>query len=390
MLGFRSLENTVAVLFGGRSSEHEISLRSAVFILKNMPEKYRMIPVGIRRTGEYVSLEGTFSAHDFENIKPSDLAEIIEGKTPASLPQRQIVTTLFLPYRWEILKEYTESPLRILNLEAGVVFPVLHGPNGEDGRLQGLMELAETAYVGCDIRASVIGIDKSIQKALARDAGVPVAKFEVIDAEEWFENKETLVSRVEASLGFPAFVKPNALGSAVGCGRANDARELKKLIDEALKFDSKALVEEPMSGSEVECAFLGTGVNPRITTPGEIAPKDFYSYEAKYLNDDGAQLFVPARLDVQKTQELKQLAAKLARVFSLEGLCRIDFWNDKNSGRFVFNEFNSLPGLTSISMFPKLWEHEGVAAQVWIDELIQRAHARQRRLASMQFGTTAE
>ena len=386
MLGFGDIGNTVAVLFGGRSSEHEISLRSAVYILKNMPEKYRMIPVGIGRDGNFTSLDGTFNATDFAQCEPADLGEICQGRKPRFLPRSTPVKSLLLPSRREVLEDLPESPLRILNLEAGVFFPVLHGPNGEDGRLQGVFELAEVAYVGCDIRASVIGIDKNYQKILARDAGIAVAQFEVVEAEEWEEHAPRVVERVRKQIGFPCFVKPNALGSAVGVNRAKNEEELLRYISEALQFDEKALVEEPMTGTEVECAFLGSGVNPRITVAGEIAAKDFYSYEAKYVDDDGAAQFIPARLEPARMQDLRAQAAKLARLFSLSGLCRIDFWNCHKTGRFVFNEINTLPGLTSISMFPKLWEHEGVHGASWIDELIARAHARQKSLVTKQYG----
>ena len=386
MLGFGDLGNTVAVFFGGRSSEHEISLRSAVYILKNMPEKYRIIPVGISREGDLTSLDGTFNASDFAQCEPADLGEICNGRKPRFLPRSTPVKSLFLPNRVEVLSNMPESPLRILNLEAGVFFPVLHGPNGEDGRWQGVFELAEVAYIGCDSRASVLGIDKNVQKILARDAGIAVAKYEVVDAEEWDEHSARVVDRVRKQIGFPCFVKPNALGSAVGVNRANDEKELSQYVREALQFDEKALVEEPMTGTEVECAFLGTGVNARITVAGEIAAKDFYSYEAKYVDDDGAAQFIPARLDPARMQDLRAQAAKLARLFSLSGLCRIDFWNCHKTGRFVFNEINTLPGLTSISMFPKLWEHEGVQGVSWIDELLVRAVARQKSMVNKQYG----
>ena len=225
---------------------------------------------------------------------------------------------------------------------------------------------------------------------MARDAGILVAKYEVIDSEDWRENREKIMNRVEQNLGFPCFVKPNALGSAVGINRAKSRQELAESITLALKFDEKALVEEPMVGTEVECAFLGTGVHPRITTAGEIAAKDFYSYEAKYLQEDGASQFIPARLSPERMTELKDQAAKLARLFSLTGLCRIDFWNCHRTNRFVFNEFNTLPGLTSISMFPKLWEFEGVKGEVWMNELIGSAVKRRDDRTKLQYGIEAK
>lgn len=390
MLGHRDLENTVGVLFGGRSSEHEISLRSAVYVLKQMPTKYRIVPVGIRRDGSCVSLEGTFSSEDFKTLEPADLADLIAGRKIRSLPKANLVESLILPFRSETLATLPEYQVRLLNLECGVFFPVLHGPNGEDGRLQGVFEMAEVAYVGCDTRASVIGIDKHLQKLIAKQHGVPVARYELIELEDWQAHASRVIERVRTSIGFPCFVKPNSLGSAVGVNRAKDEGELSRYIHEALAFDDKALVEEPMTGSEVECAFLGTGVHPRITVAGEIAPKDFYSYEAKYQAADGADQFIPARLDAARMEELRGHAAKLARAFSLTGLSRLDFWNCHKTGRFVFNEVNTLPGLTSISMFPKLWEHEGVHGPQWIEELLEGAKRRRDQMLQRQFGITAK
>lgn len=389
MLGDPNVEKTVAVLFGGRSSEFEISLRSAVFVLKNIPEKYRVIPVGINRSGAYYSLEGTFYSHQFSQIVPEDLGLICEGKLPRLFQKHRVVPSLLLPYRREVLHAVGEGPMRLLNLEAGTIFPVLHGPNGEDGRLQGVCELAEIPYVGCDMRASVIGIDKDLQKRLARDAGVPVAKYEVVSLEGFQHDAEPFLKAIEKNIGFPCFVKPNALGSAVGVNRAKNLAELKTYLQQALAFDTKALVEEPMEGTEVECAFLGTRDAPRITIAGEVAPKDFYSYEEKYAAESEAAVYIPARLDPKRMAQLQAHARTIAVTFSLDGVSRIDFWNCTKSNRFVFNEVNTLPGLTSISQFPKLWEHEGVVGTQWIDEIITRAQTRAALWHKLQFGIRA-
>ena len=250
--------------------------------------------------------------------------------------------------------------------------------------------MAEVAYVGCDIRASVSGSDKHLEKRMAEQHGIPVAKYELIELEDWQAHASRVIERVRNNIGFPCFVKPNSLGSAVGVNRAKDEGELSKYIHEALAFDDKALVEEPMTGTEVECAFLGSGVHPRITVAGESAPKDFYSYEAKYQAADGAEQFIPARLNAARMEELRGYAAKLARAFSLSGLSRLDFWNCTKTGRFVFNEVNTLPGLTSISMFPKLWEHEGVLGPQWIEELVEGAKRRRSQSVQRQFGITAQ
>jgi len=384
---------TVAILFGGRSSEHEISLRSAIFILKNMPQNYSMILVGISREGSFFSIDGTFNSKELHEVTTADLATIIAGGVPAVLGKRENKKSILLPLRKvEIEKNssaFFSASMRILNLEASCIFPVLHGPNGEDGRLQGLFELAECAYVGCDLRASVVGIDKDIQKRLVRATGVAVAKYEVVELEEFENQKEKVLNRIEGILGFPCFVKPNSLGSAVGTGKALSQGDLERLLLEAFAFDQKALVEEMLVGSEVECAFLGTAFEPRITGAGEIATSDFYSYEEKYADSSTAKLFIPARLLPEQMQVLKEEAKKVAKATGIEGLCRIDFWYCKDRAGFVFSEINTLPGLTSISMFPKLWEHEGIIGKVWIEELIVRAYERQKHTSRMQYGIKA-
>lgn len=399
MAGKMSSGKTIAVLFGGRSSEHEISLRSAIFILKNIPEEYRVIPVGINKLGNYFSLSGTFSAIDFSNVTIEDLAIIIKGSVPAGFLGRKNLKTILLPLlAEEIQKDNPEfsyevsghkENYRILNTEVSCVFPVLHGQNGEDGRLQGLLELAELAYVGCDMRASVVGIDKDIQKRLAKLAGVPIAKYELVELEQYEKSYSEILNKIEKNLGYPCFVKPNSLGSAVGTGRAKNKAELEILLKEALAFDQKALVEEVMQGTEVECAFLGTACNPRVTVAGEIATSDFYSYEEKYANTSKAELFIPARLAPDRMAVLQHLAEKVATATGISGLCRIDFWNCKTTDKFIFNEINTIPGLTSISMFPKLWEHEGVSGQQWIAEVIEAAYFRKQRMEKSQYGIKA-
>ncbi|BBH53183.1 D-alanine--D-alanine ligase family protein [Fluviispira sanaruensis] len=386
----QSSENTIAVLFGGRSSEHEISLRSAVYVFKNIPEKYNIIPVGINKKGNYFSLEGTFKAKDFSDITIEDLAAIINGQVLKQMPERKNLKCVLLPYLHdEIEKDFKSFPYRILNLEASCFFPILHGQNGEDGRLQGLFELAEVAYAGCDLRASAVGIDKDIAKRLVRDAGISIAKYELIEGEAYTKNPDETLERVEISIGYPCFVKPNSLGSAVGTGRAKNREDLIILLKEALAFDQKVLVEEPMQGTEVECAFLGTSAFPKITIAGEIVTKDFYSYEEKYSSVSEATTKIPASISADRMNELKNIAKKVAQVTGISGLCRIDFWNCQDPNRFVFNEINTLPGLTSISMFPKLWEQEGIVGKVWIEDVIEQAYERRKWVAKSQYGIRA-
>lgn len=366
-------KTTVGVLFGGRSAEHEISLRSTLYVLKNLPTHYTIIPIGVSRAGEFYSLEGRFNAKHFNDFSIKDLSAIVSGRTPKSMPHVKNVKSTFYPFPQAARKRLSSKTngFRNLNAEVSCLFPVLHGPNGEDGRLQSLFELADLPYVGCDRVSSVVGMDKDIQKRLARDTGINVAKYVSIERDEFEESPNDVCTKIEKQLGYPNFVKPNALGSAVGAGKAHSKTELIQKLKDAFKYDNKALVEELMHGTEIECAFLGTGYKPRVTVPGEISTEDFYSYDEKYSSSSKAQLFVPARLDEPQIQHVKSLAKDIARILGLRGFARIDFWSIQNGRKFVFNEVNTIPGLTSISMFPKLWQHEGVTASMWLEELVE-------------------
>lgn len=379
MLGLAKRNETVAVLFGGRSSEYEISLRSAAFILRSIPSPYRVIPVGITRDGRWLSLEGSFTSKDFTSVQAEDLAVMLEGGAPLNLGGLKAVETLFIPAPLEAVTQLPETTVRLLNLEANLYFPVLHGTNGEDGRLQSVFDLAEVAYVGPDHRTSAIGMDKSTAKRLAERAGIATVKWEEVRLIHFLEKKVEVLDGLVSRFQFPVFVKPNSLGSAIGVSKAVNRQELERALAHAFEFDEKALVEEQAVGTEVECAFLGTATHPRISAPGEIATADFYSYEEKYSSGSKAELFLPARLDDANAQRLRALALDVARALDLEGLSRIDFWSVEQGKTFLFNEVNTLPGMTSISMFPKLWDYEGISAGEWIRDVLDLAVARQRR-----------
>lgn len=379
MLGIEKRHETVAVLFGGRSSEHEISLRSAAFVLRNIPLRWRIIPVGITLQGRWLSLEGTFTSAHFQNVEPEDLAVFLRGGGALALGGHKPVESLLVGAPYDVVTAMPETTLRLLNLEAGLFFPVLHGQNGEDGRLQGLFDLAEVAYAGPDLITSAMGMDKSVAKRLAEHAGIPTLKWREVSLVAFREQREDVLTRIEQDIGLPAFVKPNALGSAVGVGRAKNRAELADALELAFRFDERALVEVEARGTEVECAYLGSPEHPRISQPGEIAPKDFYSYEEKYSADSQAELFVPARLDAKVSQDIRQAAVQVARALHIEGLARIDFWWRAATREFFFNEVNTLPGMTSISMFPKLWDLDGVTGAAWLDKTLNLASERQRR-----------
>jgi D-alanine-D-alanine ligase len=385
---------TVCVLFGGRSSEHEISLRSAVFVLKNIPSNWNILPVAISRSGSWLAIgaaqtitEWQKQVPNFLNLEAADLRSAIEtyenksAQSPLEVEKGilsglKITETVLLPMQQSAIPIKFQS-LRVLNSMCDVVFPVLHGPNGEDGRIQGLCELAQKAYVGCNSVVSALGMDKNFQKIIARQAGVNVVAYQVVSLLEWHNdeknNYKNIIQKIESEIGYPCFAKPNALGSAVGVRPCANRESLIENLTYALSFDERALVEKPMKGTEVECAFLGDSLNATMSTPGEIAAAEYYSYEEKYNTSSVAKTFIPARLTEEKKFELMNEAKKVARALCLEGLTRIDFWNCAQTGKFVFNEVNTLPGMTSISMYPQLLKHDGIQASQWIEFLLKSA-----------------
>jgi len=256
-----------------------------------------------------------------------------------------------------------------------VVFPVLHGPFGEDGTVQGLLKMANVPFVGASILGSAIGMDKDVMKRLLRDAGIPVAKFLVFN--RGWANK-IVFPRVKRILGLPLFVKPANLGSSVGISKVTRAAQFRPAIKEAFRYDDKILVEECIRGREIECSVLGNE-NPIASLPGEIVTRhDFYSYDAKYVDENGAQLIIPAKLSSRLTRKVRAMAIKSFQILCCEGMARVDFF--LRDGRQLFvNEINTIPGFTKISMYPKLWEASGISYASLIDRLIQLARQRFRR-----------
>jgi D-alanine-D-alanine ligase len=250
-----------------------------------------------------------------------------------------------------------------------VVFPVLHGPFGEDGTVQGLLKLANIAFVGAGVLGSAIGMDKDVMKRLLRDAGIPVVRFMVANR---YSSNGIDFDDVRDQLGLPLFVKPANLGSSVGIHKVNDRDEFERAVRDALNYDNKILIEECIKGREIECSVLGND-NPIASVPGEILPRhEFYSYEAKYLDENGAVLEIPAKLPAETSERIRQLATKTFTVLCCEGMARVDFFL-RNDEEIIVNEINTIPGFTRISMYPKLWEATGISYSDLIDRLIQLA-----------------
>ncbi len=357
----------VAVLFGGRSAEHEISCLSARSVIGALdPERYEVLPVGITKEGAWRFLpEG-----------PPEPAS--GGVLPAVGPEAGIEVELDQRPGSRALRSADGG-----RIELDVVFPVLHGPFGEDGTIQGFLELVDLPYVGSGVLASAVGMDKAVQKTLFEAAGLPVVERRIVRERIWREDPE-VVAAGAAALGFPLFAKPSALGSSVGVTKVHGPKELGAAIEEALRYGRTALLERAVARArEIECAVLGND-EPQASVPGEIVPRghEFYSYEAKYLDEGGAELLVPAPLDAATAEEVRRLSVEAFRAAQAAGLARVDFLLGAD-GRLFVNEINTIPGFTRISMYPKLWEASGVPYPELVDRLIalalERYEAERRR-----------
>ncbi|WP_378947525.1 D-alanine--D-alanine ligase family protein [Mesorhizobium sp. ANAO-SY3R2] len=352
----------IAVLFGGRSAEHDVSIMSASNVVKAIdPAKYEIVPIGIARDGRWLLAE----------LGP-------EGALPAGVPERGSEVSL-LPGGKGRLVALPEDGVPHELPRIDVLFPVLHGPFGEDGTVQGLAEVADVPYVGCGVLGSANAMDKDVAKRLMKEAGLPVARAVTVHAGE-----RPSFAAVEAALGLPVFVKPARQGSSVGVSKAETAEQLETALAGAFRHDRKVLIEEFVAGREVEFAVLeqpdGTLF---VSVPGEIAPAashGFYTYEAKYIDADGAALRIPAELPEQATKTLQEIASKAFLSLGCEAMARVDFFV-RADGSALVNEVNTIPGFTNISMYPKTMAASGVAYPDLVGRLIEHAVARQQRQA---------
>ena len=341
----------VALLFGGRSAEHEISLRSAKNVADAIDKrKYEVVAIGIDKSGHWL---------------------------PPAESQRLLASASSVP-------PHVSKDSGIALIAGGnenkvdVVFPILHGPFGEDGTVQGLLRLANVPFVGAGVLGSAVAMDKDVTKRLLRDACLPIPNFLVATK----ENPVTFKA-AQRTLGIPLFVKPANLGSSVGIAKVRDEKEFKGAMREAFRFDTKVLVEESIKGREIECAVLGNE-KPTASVPGEIiVHHDFYSYEAKYLDENGASLEIPAKLPKNTVKKIRGLAIQVFQTVCCEGMARVDFFL-ADSGKVYVNEINTIPGFTSISMYPKLWEYSGIPYRKLIDKLITLAIERFEKQQKLQ------
>jgi D-alanine-D-alanine ligase len=347
----------VGVLFGGRSGEHEVSLISAASVIQSLdPEKYEAIPIGITKDGRW--LAGT-AAHKM-------LPDILRFGERVMLSADPNVAAL-VPV----------SDSRPDALRVDVVFPVLHGTYGEDGTVQGLLDLAGLPFVGSGVLGSAVGMDKDMQKRLFLQAKLPVGDFLAVTRAEWEKSRGKVLSAIRKKFRFPVFVKPATLGSSVGMTKAHDAKELAAAMDLAAEFAQKILVERAIRGREIEVSVLGNE-DPKASIPGEIVPhREFYDYTAKYL-EEGTSLLIPAKLKRPQIKRFQEYAVRGFRALECLGMARVDFFLEHRTDRILLNEINTIPGFTSISMYPKLWEASGLSYRNLLDRLIELALAQHR------------
>ncbi len=342
----------VAILFGGKSAEHDISLLSARGIVDALdPEKYEVFLIGINREGQWLS----------EQVSKKYLA------TGSNKLLTSSGTQMFLPGGGGVLTLSTGEQVKI-----DVAFPVLHGTNGEDGTVQGLLKLAGVPFVGAGVLGSAVGMDKDVMKRLLRDADIPIAKFMTVRPRDSVRFKD-----IQKMLGLPLFVKPANAGSSVGISKVRSEKELKQALALAFSFDEKILIEECIEGREIECAVLGND-KPTASVPAELViHHEFYSYEAKYLDENGMTPLVPARLPGGVGKIIRELAIRAYRALECEGMGRVDFFLTKR-GKVYVNEINTIPGFTRFSMYPKMWEKSGLSYSALVEQLIELALDRHR------------
>jgi D-alanine-D-alanine ligase len=360
----------VGLIFGGRSGEHEVSLMSAQGVIGAIDkDKYEVVPIGITKEGRWLA-----SGDPLKALSSGAMAESNPALLLAEPSQRGLMR----------LEEQEQALTAVQVSQLDVVFPILHGPYGEDGTVQGLLELANLPYVGAGVTASAVGMDKALFKDIMHAHGLPVVPCIVIKRKAWELHPKETVAHIESEIGYDCFVKPANLGSSVGISKAHNGAELHKALDEAASYDRKLLVEVAIDAREIEVSVLGND-EPIASVPGEIVPcNEFYDYAAKYL-DEASELLIPAPIPSETAELARRLAIEAYLAIDCAGMARADFLLDRTTGELYVNEVNTLPGFTPISMYPKLWEASGLSYTDLIDRLIQWAlerHADKSRSAT--------
>ena len=367
----------VAVLFGGRSAEHEVSLRSAANVIQYLdPVRFEIIPIGIDKQGNWFLGNDIFA----KSLEHNKVPKLHDNSQTWFTPE-WIGKPALKQHAKELMTHAPENRL------FDVVFPVVHGTLCEDGTLQGLLELSGLPYVGCGVLSSAIGMDKDISKRLAINAGIPVAPYLVIKHDQWQASQARFIQQVAEKLSYPVFVKPANTGSSIGITKAKTKDELKAAIDEAFRFDTKILVEKALSVIELEIAVLESlesNADPIVSVVGEIKPRhEFYSYDAKYVDENGAQLLIPAPVSEEIKAKARAIAKDLFLTLECEGMARADLFLETDTQHIYFNEINTIPGFTQISMYPKLMDASGISYSDLLTHLIELALKRHKNKSQL-------
>jgi D-alanine-D-alanine ligase len=376
----------IGVLYGGRSGEHEVSLASAAAVFANLDRnRYEPVAIRIEKDGRWALADKppttTSAAEVIEQSRAEAARQIRSGREVHLVSRPSEETILSIKRAPQAAAEPTEASVTGLHLD--VIFPVLHGPYGEDGTIQGLLELANVPYVGAGVAASALGMDKALTKVVFAARGLPVGDYRVVLKRDWEQRGDEIGAELEARLGFPMFVKPANLGSSVGISKAKTTAGLREAMELAASFDRKIVVEAAVPNArEIECAVLGND-DPQTSLPGEVIPsREFYDYEAKYL-DEGSKTVIPADLPPALVEEVRRLSVAAFQAIDCAGMARVDFLLERDTGAIVLNEVNTIPGFTTISMYSKMWEASGVSYGALVDRLIQLAmerHTEKQRL----------
>ena len=385
----------VGILFGGRSGEHEVSLLSAASVLNAIDkQKYEVVPIGITKEGRWLTESHAERLLRGENA-PAESGRHLRAGDPEATPgavtlaKGEAVIVPPVPQAHGLVPFESAAISAQKGIDVDVIFPVLHGTFGEDGTIQGLLELADIPYVGAGVLGSAAGMDKDIMKQLFAFAGLKIVKHMTVLRSQWEKDPKKVTKLVESKLKYPVFVKPANLGSSVGISKAHDRKELGPAIEEAAKYDRKIVIEEGVGGKkhkarELECAVLGND-EPQASIVGEIVPAaEFYDYNAKYI-DEGSQPVIPAKISKKQMKEVQEMAIRAFQSVNCSGLARVDFLMDPKSGKLYLNEINTMPGFTSISMYPKMWAASGLEYPRLIDKLIQLALERHQEKKKNQY-----